>query len=109
MRDSENEPESVGTGSAELHQPWRLGVCGAELVLAALLVVGALLAWDRSVVTIEVPGASGGTVVSRMLGSWVTLAVAAVTAAGLLVLDGSRQLVLGTRPRRRRARAGSRG
>ncbi|SDR10822.1 hypothetical protein SAMN04489718_3563 [Actinopolyspora saharensis] len=70
-------------------------VFGGELVLAALLVAAAFPAWGNSVVHIDLPAASGGVVVSRMLGSWVVLAVLAVTAAGLLLLDGLRQLMLG--------------
>ncbi|NHD16491.1 MULTISPECIES: hypothetical protein [unclassified Actinopolyspora] len=95
MRDSESAASSTGTRPPGLHQPRRLVVFGIELVLAALLVATAFPAWGNSVVHIDLPAASGGVVVSRMLGSWVTLAVLAVTAAGLLLLDGLRQLMLG--------------
>ncbi|WP_017976920.1 hypothetical protein [Actinopolyspora halophila] len=95
MRDSESAASSTGTRSPGLHQPRRLVVFGIELVLAALLVAAAFPAWANSVVHIDLPAASGGVVVSRMLGSWVTLAVLAVTVAGLLLLDGLRELMLG--------------
>ncbi|SFD93811.1 hypothetical protein SAMN04487819_105218 [Actinopolyspora alba] len=91
-----------------MHQPWRLVVFGVEVLLAAVLIALAFPAWENSVVRIELPDASGGTVVSRMLGSWVALAVLAVTTGGLLLIDALRHLALGVRAGGpdRRSRAG---
>ncbi|SDP87154.1 hypothetical protein SAMN04487905_11165 [Actinopolyspora xinjiangensis] len=97
MHDSRSEETDSGARSRRLHQPWRLAVAGAEVLVAALLIALAFPAWENSVVRIELPEAAGGAVVSRMLGSWVTLSVLAVTLGGLLLIDASRQLVLGVR------------
>lgn len=81
----------------------RVVVALAEFVLAAAAVLAGVWLWHRGVVRIEFPTDSGTVLVSsRLLGSYAGGAVALVTVAGLLVLDALRQLMLGTRPRRRR-------
>jgi hypothetical protein len=90
------------TGSAGLNQPWRAAVAGIELVIAVALLVAAWWAWGRGTVTIYLPGPQGAVdVVTRSIGSWLAAAVGAVTLAGLLVLDGIRQVVLASRARGR--------
>ncbi|MGJ7905708.1 hypothetical protein ACOQFL_04425 [Actinopolyspora sp. H202] len=97
MRDPHSEPTASGQPPRRLHQPWRLVVFGVEVLLAAVLIALAFPAWENSVVRIELPDASGGPGVSRMLGSWVALAVLAVTTGGLLLIDAFRHLALGVR------------
>ncbi|WP_245780072.1 hypothetical protein [Actinopolyspora lacussalsi] len=97
MHDPQSEPTASERPPRRLHQPWRLVVFGVEVLLAAVLIALAFPAWENSVVRIELPDASGGTVVSRMLGSWVALAVLAVTVGGLLLIDALRHLALGVR------------
>jgi hypothetical protein len=76
-------------------QRWRTALAVAEVVVAALLAFGARWAWGRGIVSIQLPAPGGATdVVTRMLGNWPTLAVAAGTVAGLLVMDAARQLML---------------
>ncbi|GAA4620930.1 hypothetical protein [Saccharopolyspora hordei] len=84
------------------HQPWRAAVAGIELVVAVALVVVGWWAWRNGTVTIYLPGPEGAIdVVTRSIGSWLASAVAAVTVAGLLLLDAVRQVVLALRTRRR--------
>lgn len=83
-----------------LHQPWRAVVAAVELVLAVVLVVLAVRAWQLGVVPIGIPAPHGATgVVTKSVGSWLVAAVAESTLAGLLLLDALRQLVLSWRVR----------
>ncbi|MGP4015201.1 hypothetical protein [Saccharopolyspora sp. 5N708] len=92
------------TGSAGLNQPWRAAVAGIELVVAVALLLAAWWSWRHGTVTIFLPGPQGAVdVVTRSIGSWLAGAVAAVTLAGLLLLDAIRQLMLASRARRRAA------
>lgn len=98
--------EDAVTGNARatrMNQPWRAWVAAAEVLLAALLIVAALWAWGRGSVPMELP-ASDGTVdvLTRVVGSWLTLAVLFGTVAGLFVVDAFRQLVLAVGTGRRR-------
>ncbi|MFC7341598.1 hypothetical protein [Saccharopolyspora griseoalba] len=98
LNPDEPEPRS----GARLNQPWRAALAGLELIAAIALVLFALWAWQRGVVTIHLPGPDGSReVVTRSVGSWLTGAVGAVTLGGLLVIDAIRQLVLAFRARGR--------
>ncbi|QGK72458.1 hypothetical protein GIY23_20920 [Allosaccharopolyspora coralli] len=84
-----------------LNQPWRAGLAAVECVLAVALVLFAVWSWSAGKVPIVLPGPEGTEVVTRLLGSWLALSVAACVAAGLLVLDAIRQLVLAVQVGRR--------
>ncbi len=89
-----------------LNQPWRAGIAGVECVLAVALVLFAVWSWSAGQVPIALPGPDGVEVVTRFIGSWLALSVAACVAASLLVLDAIRQLVLAVKVgSRRRGRA----
>ena len=91
-----DEPEA--RSGARLNQPWRAALVGLELIATIALVLFALWAWRRGLVTIDMPrpgGAQGE--VTRFVGSWLTGAVGAVALGGLLVIDAVRQLVLALR------------
>lgn len=85
-----------------LNQPWRAAVAGVECVLAVALVLFAVWSWSAGKVPIALPSQGGGEVVTRFVGSWLALSIAACVAAGLLVLDAIRQLVLAVKVGRRR-------
>ncbi|GAA4844981.1 hypothetical protein GCM10025787_28710 [Saccharopolyspora rosea] len=89
-------------GSGGLNQPWRAAVAGFELVGAVVLLLAAWWSWSRGSLTIALPGPAGGTdVVTRSIGSWLAVAVAAATAAGLLLINAVRQVALALRVRPR--------
>lgn len=95
--DTTGDPDQVDapTGSARLNQPWRAAAAGVEFVIAVVLLAVAWWAWGRGTVTIYLPGPQGAVdVVTRSIGSWLAAAVGSVTLAGLLLLDGIRQVVL---------------
>ncbi|MEV6233024.1 hypothetical protein AB0L88_34690 [Saccharopolyspora shandongensis] len=102
LSDDDVEHADVPAGSAGLNQPWRAAVAGIELVVAVGLGLAAWWSWLQGTVTIYLPGPEGAVdVVTRSIGSWLAAAVGAATLAGLLLLDGIRQLVLALRARRR--------
>ena len=80
-------PPEVSTGPRRLR---RVVLVVAELMVVAVLVVGAFRMWGRAVVPIELSQLHGHTV-TRMTGSWVAVSVAAATAAGLLLMDAARR------------------
>ena len=96
-----NEDSSQqGNAGGRLHQPWRGWVALAEVVVASLLVVLAVWAWERGSVRIVLPAPNGATdTVTRLLGNWLASAIAAAAVAGFLVLDAIRQTVLAWRVR----------
>lgn len=85
-----------------VHRPWRAAVAGIELVVVVALVVAGWWAWQQGTVAIHLPGPKGAIdVVTRSVGSWQASAVAAMTLAGLLLIDVIRQVALALRARRR--------
>jgi hypothetical protein len=94
-----------GGGPARLHEPRRVLLALSELVLAVLAVLLAAWCWGRGIVVIDLAAPDGTPALrsTRYLGSWMSTAVALGTVTGLLLLDASRQLVLGLRARRRNA------
>ncbi|PXY32025.1 hypothetical protein [Prauserella muralis] len=99
-------PAVPGYSSERLHQPWRLFVALAELVVAGVAVWGAFLSWDSAFTEIVVRLDDGTELVSRhVAGNWVGAAIGLGGLAGLLVVDAVRQASLGARTRRRRRRA----
>ncbi|MBP2476016.1 hypothetical protein JOF53_004888 [Crossiella equi] len=88
-----------------LHQPWRALVAVAEVVAAVLLVLGAVWAWQRGLVPMELPNAKTGAPpyqLTRYEGPWLGLAALLALLAALAVVDAVRQLVLAVRTRGRR-------
>ncbi|CAM2878072.1 hypothetical protein SAXI111661_06110 [Saccharomonospora xinjiangensis] len=95
--------------SDRLHQPWRLAVAAVEAVLALAAGWAATWCWRAAVTPVTVHADDGTELVSHVYdGSWVGLAFASAAVAGVLLVDGSRQTVLGVRTRRRRKRRPSR-
>ena len=93
------------TEPARLHRPVRGLVALAELLVAAVAVWGAFWAWPRGFATITTVISDGTALESeRVLGNWLAAAIAFGTIAALLVVDATRQLLLATRVRPRRAR-----
>lgn len=89
----------------QLHQPWRLAVAAVELVLAVAAGWAATWCWGSAVTTVTVHADDGAELVSHVYeGSWIGLAFVSAAVAGLLLVDGARQIVLGVRTRRRRRR-----
>jgi hypothetical protein len=86
-----------------LDQPWRFAVAAAELVVAAVAAVFAVVLWHRGVTTMVTPLSAGGPplVSTIFYGDWMTYAIALVTAGAILVLDAIREILLGARTRRR--------
>lgn len=98
-------PPATEPGS--LHRPARAVVALVELIVAGFAVWGAFWAWPRGFATITTVVADGTALDSqRVLGNWLAFAIAFGTAAALLVVDASRQVLLATRVRPRRARRG---
>jgi len=87
-----------------LNQPWRAGVAAGLLVLAALLVRLAVLAWSHGVITMVLPknDVHPDLVSTRYVGSFIAGAFGLATIAALLVLAALRQLLLAVRTRSRR-------
>lgn len=89
--------------STRLHQPWRLAVAAGETVVAVLAVVFALMSWRHGVTHMVTP-LSGGRpplVTTIFYGNWMTYAIALVTVAAFLLLDGIREVLLAVRTRSR--------
>jgi len=104
---SEDLPDSPTTSAGRLAQPWRLGVVAAEVVLLVALVVAAWWCWGNSQLDVEVTtGGDAPVPAVRVAGHWVALSVVAGTAAGLVVIDAVRQLLLSWRVRRTRTQRG---
>ena len=82
---------------ARLHQPWRAALAGIEVVVALVLALTGWWLWGRGYLPVHLPGTPD---THRLVGSWLSLAVAAVTIAALLGLDAIRQTVLAVRTRR---------
>lgn len=81
--------------TAGVNTPWRAALAVAELLVAVLLAVGTRWAWGHVTVPIRLPDSYGiSDTVTRLMGSWVVVAVALATVAGLLVVDAVRQTVL---------------
>ncbi|PXY37783.1 hypothetical protein [Prauserella flavalba] len=98
-------PAVPGYSTERLHQPWRLFVAACEVVVAAVAVWVAFLAWDNSLTTVTVRLDDGTELVSRVYaGNWIALAIGLGGLAGILVVDAIRQVLLGVRARRRRYR-----
>ncbi len=86
-----------------LNQPRRALVAAAELVAAGLLLWLAVWLWSRGTLPQSAIADRPELVFERYLGNWIAGAVAAGTAALLLLLDAARQLVLAVRTRSREA------
>ncbi|MEV0676574.1 hypothetical protein AB0I60_08620 [Actinosynnema sp. NPDC050436] len=85
-----------------LHQPVRAAVAAGELVLAVALVLLAAWCWNRGVLRSAYPVEDHAPLEStRYLGNWIASAVGLGTAAGVLVLDAVRQVLLAVRTRGR--------
>ncbi len=111
VTDAADPPTStvVPARDDHLHQPWRLAVAAVELVFAVAAGWAATWCWGAAVTTVTVRADDGAELVSHVYeGSWIGLAFVSVAVAGLLVVDGARQVVLGVRTRRRRRRRVSR-
>jgi hypothetical protein len=87
-----------------LHQPWRLAVAAVEVVAAALAVRYALVLWQHGVTHMVTPlGGGRPPLVSTIFyGNWMTFAIALVTVAAFVLLDGIREVLLAVRTRTRR-------
>ncbi|WP_433408993.1 hypothetical protein ACQPZU_01520 [Saccharomonospora azurea] len=110
MTDAADFPTSPGipVPSDQLHQPWRLVVAVVELLLAVAAGWAAVWCWNSAAIAVTVRTDDGTTLVSHVYeGEWIGLAFAAAAVAGVLVVDGARQTVLGVRTRRRRRRRAS--
>lgn len=91
-----------------LHQPWRLVVAAVELVFFVAAGWAAVWCWSSATVDVRVRSGDGELLVSHVYqGEWVGLAFVAAAVAGVLLVDASRQVVLGVRTRRRRRRRAS--
>lgn len=80
-----------------LHQPIRILVALAEVVLAMVLVVATVWAWRRGSVPYDLPATDNPAVpesVDRWSGPWIGAAFGLAALAGVLLLDAARQLVL---------------
>lgn len=98
-------PAVPGYSSERLHQPWRLLVALAELVVAGLALWGAFASWDAAFTDIVVRLDDGTELVSQhVAGNWIGTAVGLGGLAGLLVVDAVREVSLGLGTRRRRRR-----
>ncbi|MBA8827154.1 hypothetical protein FHX42_004538 [Saccharopolyspora lacisalsi] len=90
---AKSEPDQarpeVSTGPRRL---WAVVLVVMELMVVAVLVVGAFRMWGRAVVPIELSQLHGRTV-TRMTGSWVAFSFAAATVAGLLLMDAARRIL----------------
>ncbi len=92
-----------------LHQPFRLVVAAAELVLAVVSGWAVTWCWGNAVGTMTIRANDGAELVSRVYeGDWIGLAFACAAVAALLTVDAARQAVLGVRTRRWRRRRSSR-
>jgi hypothetical protein len=103
----ESAPETVPSPPrpGRLHKPWRALVALAELVGAGAAVWAAFACWDRGVRPVVLVLADGTRLEAvRNHGGWLALAILLGTAAAVLVLDASRQVVLAVRARPRRQR-----
>lgn len=91
------------TSGPRLHQPWRFAVAAGEAVVAALAVVFALVLWRQGVTHMVTPlGGGRPPLVSTIFyGNWMSYAIALVTVAAFLVLDGIREVLLAARTRNR--------
>lgn len=88
-----------------LHQPWRALIVLGELLLAVLLVLGALWAWQRGLVPMTLPNAKPGGPpyeLTRYVGPWLGLSALLGMLALVAVLDAIRQLMLALRAGGRR-------
>ncbi|MBM7770471.1 hypothetical protein JOD54_000675 [Actinokineospora baliensis] len=100
-----SEPEAVGLGwpapteSGGLNQPRRGWVAAGELVLVGLLVWACLWCYDRGTVPLSRVAERPELDFQHYAGNWIGLAIAAATAAAVLLLDAGRQLVLAVRTR----------
>ncbi|WP_205215123.1 hypothetical protein [Amycolatopsis albispora] len=105
---SETEPDwppEPPTTPQRLHRPWRAIVAAAELVLAAVAVWLATLAWDASLSTVRVQASDGAELTSyHYAGNWVLAAIVLGVTATLLVVDAVRQFLLAARARPRKPR-----
>ncbi len=86
-----------------LNQPWRFAVAVAELAVAAVAVVFAVMFWHHGVTTMVTPlgGGQPPLVSTIFYGNWMAYSIGLVTAGAILVLDAIREVVLGARTRRR--------
>jgi hypothetical protein len=88
------------TEPARLHRPRRAIVAVVELLVAGGLVAAAFWAWPKGFATITTVAQDGREVIAeRIYGNWLAAAIGFGTAAGLLVVDSVRQLVLAVRAR----------
>lgn len=98
-------PMAAPPAAPRLHQPWRALVALGELVLAVVLALGAVWAWQRGLVPMTLPNAKPDAPpyeLTRYVGPWLGLAALLVLIALLAVLDAVRQLVLAARAGGRR-------
>ncbi|KAA2264838.1 hypothetical protein F0L68_07110 [Solihabitans fulvus] len=86
--------------SASLNQPRRAIVAVVEVLVVALLVFLAVQCWRNGVIRYTFPIEGHDPLpATRFVGSWMAGAVALGTAAGIIVLDAVRQLLLAMRVR----------
>ena len=88
---------SGSTRAARLNQPWRGALAAVEVLVAAFLVVAVPWVWQRGIVPIQLQMPGSGGVVTRHVGSWLTLAIGMGTVAAILLLNALRQLLLALR------------
>ena len=88
-----------------LHRPRRAFVTAAEVILAGLALWFAFVLWHSAMVTLTTTLSDGTQLVSsRYFGNRAAGAIGLGVLAVLLLLDAVRQLLLATRPRRRKAK-----
>ncbi|MEU7481504.1 hypothetical protein AB0A63_36400 [Lentzea sp. NPDC042327] len=93
-------PYPATQAAPDLHQPKRALIAAGELVVAVVLVLVAVWAWNRGISTLAYPLEGRDPLIStRYEGNWLGTAVAAVTVSAILLLDAVRQLVLAARTR----------
>jgi hypothetical protein len=92
---------------APLHRPRRAFVALAEVVVAGVVLWLMFLLWDAGSATLTTTLTDGTQLVStRNFGGRIAGAIGLGVVAALLLVDAVRQLLLATRPRRKKSGAG---
>ncbi|MGH3628658.1 MAG: hypothetical protein ACRDRL_14640 [Sciscionella sp.] len=80
-----------------LNRPLRALITAFEVAAAVVLVLLAVWMWRHGMARMMFDTSGGAKQVTRLYGSWIGGALAVVALAGLLAIDGVRQLVLALR------------
>jgi hypothetical protein len=93
-----------------LHRPRRAFVTVAEVIVAGVAIWFAFVLWHGAAVTLTTTLTDGTRLIStRYFGNRVAGAIGLGLLAALLLIDAVRQLLLATRPKRRKVKQRSTG